>query len=158
MKTTTEQKEVVSNTVDTFTRMSEVAFSGIERLTALNLNMARESLQQGIAASMAVSRVQDAKDLENVQNPLSGAGAERVSAYVRGVQEIFSDAQSQFAELIGNHMSSFSMNGPVSFPGMEVFERIAQQTSDMTKANVRTATEATEKLVATAAQQVRKSA
>lgn len=158
MKTTTEQKEVVSNTVDTFTRMSEVAFSGIERLTALNLNMARESLQQGIAASMAVSRVQDAKDLENVQNPLSGAGAERVSAYVRGVQEIFSDAQSQFAELIGNHMSSFSMNGPVSFPGMEVFERIAQQTSDMTKANVRTATEATEKLVATTAQQVRKSA
>lgn len=158
MKTTTEQNEIVSNTVDTFTRMSEVAFSGIERLTALNLNMARESVQEGIAATLSASRVQDAKDLGNVQNPLTGAGAERVTAYVRGVQEIFSESQSQFAELIGKHMSSFSMNGPVSFPGMEVFAKIAQQTSDMTKANVRTATEATEKLVATTAQQVRKSA
>lgn len=158
MKTTTEQKEVLSNAVDTVTRMSEVAFSGMERLTALNLNMARESLQEGIAASLSATRVQDAKDLGNVQIPLSGAAAERITAYVRGVQEIFSESQAQFAELIGKHMSSFSMNGPVSFPGMEVFAKIAQQTSDLTKANVRTATEATEKLVATTAQQTRKSA
>lgn len=158
MKTITQQNAVVINTVDTFTRMSEVAFSGIERLTALNLNLARESLQDGIAASLSVSRAQDAKDLGNVQNPLTGAGAERVTAYMRGVQEIFSQAQSQFVELLGKHMSSFSMNGPVTFPGMEVFEKIVQQTSDMTKANVRTATEATEKLVATTSQQVRKSA
>lgn len=157
MKTTTEQNEVVSNAVETFTGMSEVAFSGIERLTALNLNMARESLQQGVAASMSVTRAQDGKDQDNVQNPLNGAGTERVTAYVRSVQEIFSETQSAFAELIQKHMSSFSMNGPMSFPGMEVFAKFALQTADMTKSTVRTATEATEKLVATT-QQVRKSA
>lgn len=156
MNTKTEQKEVATNTVETITRMSEVAFSGIERLTALNLNMARDSLQQGIATSMSVSRAQNGKDQDGkgqdedqdkVQNRLSGAGVERVTAYVRGVQEIFMEAQSQLAELIGNHKSSFGMNGRMAFAGIPVFERIAQQTSDMTKANVRNVADATEKVI-----------
>lgn len=152
MKTTGEQKEVLSNSVETFTRMSEVALSGIERLTALNIKMARESLEEGIAASMSVTQASNAKDLANAQTPFSGAGAERVSAYVRDVHEIFSQAQSKYVELIGTHMSSLSMNGPMAFPLMDVFAKIAQQTSDMTKNNVRAATEATEKLVATTSQ------
>lgn len=157
MNTTSEQQEVVSNTVETFTRMSEVTFSGIERLTALNVNMARESVQQGIEASMSIARSQNGKDQDcedqdgvdqaddqdKVQNRLIGAGVQRVTAYVRGVHEIFMEAQSEFAELIGNHMRSFGMNGPMSFPGMQVFEKIAQQTGEMAKANVRNVAEMT---------------
>lgn len=158
MKTTREQNEVVSNPVETITRMSEIAFSSIERLTELNLAMARESLQQAAAASMSVTRAQDGKDQDKILNPLSGAGAERVTAYIRDVQEICSETQLAFAELIQKYMSSLSMSGPMSVPGMEVFARFAQQTADMTKSTVRTATEATEKLVATSSQQIRKSA
>ena len=156
MNTSNQQQEVASDTIDTFTRMSEVAFSSIERLTALNLEMARDSLQQGISASVSVSRAQNDyderdedqnEDQPKVQNRLSGAGVERVTAYMRDAQKIFMEAQSEFAELIGNHMTSLGRNGPMSFPGMQMFEKIAQQTSDMTKANVRNAAEATKKVV-----------
>jgi hypothetical protein len=156
MNTTNEQQQVASNTADTFTRMSEVALSSIERLTALNVNMARESLQQGISASMSASRAQNGKDQAyekqaedqvKVQNRLNGAGVERVTAYVRDVQEIFMEAQSEFSELIQKHMSSFGMNGQMAFPGMRAFEKIAQQTSDITKANARDMVDATEKVL-----------
>lgn len=147
MNTRTEQQEVTSNIVDTFSRMSEVAFSSMERLTALNLNMARESLQQGVSTSVSVSRAQNGKGQDEVQNPLSGASLERLTAYVRNVQNIVMEAQSEFAELIGTQMSSFNQNGRMSFPGMQVFENIAQQTNDMTKANVRNMAEATDKVI-----------
>lgn len=152
MNTSNEQQEVASDTIDTFTRMSEVAFSSIERLTALNLEMARDSLQQGISASMSVSRAQNDcddqdEDQAKVQNRLSGAGVERVTAYMRDAQKIFMEAQSEFAELIGHHMTSLGRTGRMSFPGMQMFEKIAQQTTDMTKANVRNAAEATKKVV-----------
>lgn len=158
MKNTTELNEVLSNSLGTVTHMSEIAFASIERLTELNLAMARESLQQAVAASMSINRSQNGKDQDKLLNPLSGADAERVTAYVRGVQKICSETQLAFAELIQRHMSSFSMNGPMSFPGMVVFAEFAQRTADLTKSAVRTATEATEKLAATTSQQVRKSA
>ncbi len=147
MNTRTEQQEVVSSTIDTFNRMSELAFSSMERLTALNLNMARESLQQGISASVSVGRAQSGKDREEVQNPLGVAGVERLTTYMRNVQNIVMEAQSEFAELIGTQMTSFGKDGRMSFPGMQVFENIAQQTSDMTKANVRNMAEATDKVI-----------
>lgn len=156
MNTATEQKQVATNSVETFARMSEVALSGMERLAALNLSTARESLQQGFAASMSISRAKNGKgqDCENqdddqdehqdkVQNRLSGAGVERVTAYVRGVHEIVMESQVEFAELMGNHMSSLKMNGRMSFPGMQVLEKIAQKTSEMTKSNIRNVTEMT---------------
>lgn len=165
MKTTTEQhdvteqqKVIVGNTVEAFTRLSEVAFSGMERLTALNLNVARESLQEAVEASLTLTRAHDIKDLGHVTNPLTAAGAERLTAYVRGVQEILSETQSDFAEVIGKQVSSFSTNGPKWLPGMEAFETIARQTADMTKAYVLSTTEATEKAIATTSQRVRKSA
>lgn len=154
MKTTNEQQEVANDSIDTFTRMSEVALSSIERLTALNLDMARDSLQQGISATKSVSRAQndcdeqdEDQDQDKSQNRLSGAGIERVTAYVRDAQKIFMETQSEFAELIGKHMSSLGKNARMSFPGMQVFENIAQQTSDMAKANVRNAAEATTKAI-----------
>lgn len=158
MKTTTERNEVVSNAIVTFTDMSEVAFAGIERLSALNLNTARESLQQGVAASMSLAQIQGGKDQDNIQNSYSGAGGERVTAYMRDVQEILSETQSAYVDLIQKRMSSLNVNNAMSFRGMEVFAKIAQQTSDMTKANIRVATETTEKLVATTSQQGRKPA
>ncbi|MBK6654056.1 phasin family protein [Zoogloea sp.] len=145
MNTSTEQQEVTRNTVDTFSRMSEVAFSSMERLTARNLNMARESLQQALSASMSVCRAQGDKDQDEAQTRFSGAGVERLTTYVRDVQNIVMEAQSEFAQLIGAQMSSFSHNGRTSFPGMQVLESMAQQTSDMTKANVRNMAEATNK-------------
>lgn len=147
MNTRTEQQEVVSSAIDTFNRMAEVAFSSMERLTALNLNMARESLQQGISTSVSVSRAQSGKDQDEAQNPLSVAGVERLTTYMRNIQNIVMEAQSEFAELIGTQMTSFSKDGRMSFPGMQVFENIAQQTSDMTKANVRNMAEATNKVM-----------
>lgn len=165
MKTTTEQhdvtkqqNEMVGNTVETLTRLSDVTFSGMERLTALNLNVARESLEEALAASLSLTRIQDVKDLDNFQNPLVGAGAERVTNYVRGVQEILSETQSAFAELIGQQVSSFRTNGPLSFPGLAVFEKIAQQTSEIAKSNILAVSEVTEKLAATTSQRARKSA
>lgn len=147
MNTRTEQQEVVSSAIDTFNRMSEVAFSSVERLTALNLNMARESLQQGISTSVSVGRAQSGEDRDGAQNPLSVAGVERLTTYMRNVQNIVMEAQSEFAELIGTQMTSFGKDGRMSFPGMQVFENIAQQTSDMTKANVRNMAEATNKVM-----------
>lgn len=147
MNTRTEQQEVVSSSIDTFNRMSEVAFSSMERLTALNLNMARESLQQGISTSVSVGRAQSGKDRDEAQNPLSVAGVERLTTYMRNVQNIVMEAQSEFAQLIGTQMTSFGKDGRMSFPGMQVFENIAQQTSDMTKANVRNMAEATDKVM-----------
>lgn len=165
MKTTTKRNhvtdqpnEVIGNTVEAFTRLSEVTFSGMERLTALNLNVARESLQEVLSVSQSLTRAQDLKELGNVQSPHARAGAELVTAYVHGVQEILSETQSEFAELLEKLMSSFSMNNPMSFPGMEVFAKVAQQTSDMTLGYVRNVAEATEKVVVTTSQQRRRSA
>lgn len=166
MNTATEQKEVTANTVETFTRMSDVAFSGMERLAALNLAAARESVQQGFAVSMSISRAKNGKnqdcedqdeDQDEGQNHVSGAGAERLTAYLRGVQEIVMDSQSEFAELMGNQLLSFSKNGRIEFPGMQVLETIAQQTSDMTNATVRNVTEITKASVRNVAEMTKAS-
>jgi len=146
MNTATEQKEVTANTVETFTRMSDVAFSGMERLAALNLSTARDSLQQVFAASMSIRRAkndkdQDCDDQDDDQN--RGAGGERLTAYMRGVQETFRDSQSEFAELMGRELLSFSKNGGVAFPRIQMLEKFAQQTSEMTNATVRNVTEMT---------------
>jgi len=109
--------------------------------------MARESLQQGISTSVSVGRAQSGKDRDEAQNPLSVAGVERLTTYMRNVHNIVMEAQSEFAELIGTQMTSFGKDGRMSFPGMQVFENIAQQTSDMTKANVRNMAEATDKVM-----------
>ena len=146
MNTATEQKEVTANTVETFTRMSDVAFSGMERLAALNLSTARDSLQQVFAASMSIRRAKDDKDQDcDDQNDDQnrGAGGERLTAYMRGVQEIVRDSQSEFSELMGRELLSFSKNGGVAFPRMQMLEKFAQQTSEMTNATVRNVTEMT---------------
>lgn len=148
MSTATEQKEVTANTVETFTRMSDVAFSGMERLAALNLSTARDSLQQVFAASMSMRRAENGKDQDwedqdddQDEEQNRGAGGERLTAYIRGVQEIVRDSQSEFAELMGRELLSFSKNGGMAFPGMQMLEKFAQQTGEMTNATVRNVTE-----------------
>lgn len=163
MTTATEQKEVATNSVETLIRMSEVAFSGMKRLTELNLSTMEKSLQQGSTASMSAVRGQSGKDQDGDDQDkagirLSGAKVDQVTAYMRCAQEIVTETQSAFARLMEEHLSSFLRHGRMPFPGMQVFEKIAEQTGDMTKTNLRAATEATEKLVATASHHGRKSA
>jgi phasin family protein len=86
-KTTREQTEAFQ----TSTEVSGVAFSGFERLSALNLNTTRSAFEDGMAASQSFARVKDVNKLNDLPSPFSKNGSESFVTYFRNMQEIEPD-------------------------------------------------------------------
>lgn len=148
MTTTTnrEQADAFKSSTQAFMTLSEVAFSGFERLSALNLNMVRAALEDGMSASQSLARVKGVDELKDVQSPFTNQATEKVVTYLREVQQIATDLQQEITSVMTEQMSAFTKGGAGSNPFFDMFSKVAQQATDMTKTNLKKATETTEKL------------
>ena len=158
IKPTTEQTNALKNSTEAMMTLSEVVFSGFERLVALNLNVARAAFEEGISATQSFSQVKDAKGLKDLPNPLAGNVTEKAAEYFLNVQQIATEVQEEVTKLMSQQMSSIGMPGVGSNQMFDMFSKVAKQATDMTKANIKTATDNTEKLTNSAIAQSKKSA
>lgn len=91
--------------VETFVTMANAAFSGFERLAALNLNTARGLLEDSASAARALLAAKDPQTLVSLQTSLTKPGAEAGAAYSRSVYVIASDTQEALSRVVGAKVS-----------------------------------------------------
>jgi phasin family protein len=82
--------------VDALLGMANTAFAGMEQLAALNLKVARSSLDQAADAATATLAAKDPQSLLALQAGLLQPNAEKALAYGREVAGIFSATKAQF--------------------------------------------------------------
>jgi phasin family protein len=152
MQTTTpEQLRAATTYTNAFMALSQVAFSGIERLTALNLNAARAALEDSIAASNSLMQSKDVNELKSVQSPFTGPAAEQMTAYLKGVQEIATDSQQQVTELLTSYFATLGFDATANAgwkTGQDMLSKFAKQTNSMFETNAKAVSEATSKMMA----------
>lgn len=149
--TTTEQLRAAKTHTDALAALSEVAFSGVERLTTLNLNLARTVLEDGLAASNSLLQIQDVNELKSLQNSLTKPATEHLTAYLRGVQEIAAESQQQMTRVLSSYFATAGMASTAGTgwgAGFDMLSKIAQQTNSMVEANIKAVGDATAKMTA----------
>ncbi len=80
-------------------KLAELSLEKIERLTKLNLNIAKSALVDGAKNATAMASVKDMPSLLALNAQLTAAGVESVLGYSRGVYGIGSDGQAAFSAL-----------------------------------------------------------
>jgi phasin family protein len=143
------------------------AFSGIERLTALNLAATREFFNNTVANAQQLMAAKDANELAKLNNELAKPGVEKVVDYSRNVYDLVTEMQKEITAVMEAQYSNFNKNassvvakaktapvgGDVFAAGMESMlnasskafdsmSSMAKQLSDIAEANLQAATKA----------------
>ncbi|MCF8200103.1 MAG: phasin family protein [Sulfuritalea sp.] len=98
-------KQIVSANranVETFTTFANAAFSGVERVVALNLNTVRSLIEEGSSTSRSLLAVKNMQDVVAMQATVTKPDFDKFGAYARRVYDIASQTQvkiSQMAEV-----------------------------------------------------------
>ncbi|MBX3669174.1 MAG: phasin family protein [Rhodocyclaceae bacterium] len=85
--------------VESALSVANIALTAIERLSALNLSVARGTLDDGAASAKALLAVKDASELPQLDASLAQPAVEKASAYSRNVYEILSQTQSDLGKI-----------------------------------------------------------
>ena len=153
--------DAVKTNTHAFMTLSQIGFSSIERLTAMNLNMARAALEEGVAATASMVQINDPKELQKLRDAAAGPTTERAVAYVREVQEIFTQTQQEITSLMSSYFSTFGKGAPASAgwtSGFDMFNKLAQQMTAMAEANIKAVGNTTAKVVPPTAPTAKESA
>jgi phasin family protein len=81
--------------VDTLFGLTNKAFEGVEKLVALNLQVAKTSLTEAAETAQAALAVKDAQELFALQASLMQPSAEKAAAYSRHVYEIVAGTNAE---------------------------------------------------------------
>jgi phasin family protein len=154
------------------------AFSGMEKLAALNLAASREFFDSSVSNTQQLMSIKDAQELAKVNSSLAQPSVEKVLAYSRSIYELATSLQKEITSVMEAQYSSFAKNaaaaldkGAGSAPvGGDVFSstmqqmlqasttaydgmsQMAKQMTDIAAANIKAATMAADtKTAATAA-------
>ena len=96
--------------VDTFTTLANATFAGAERLAALNLNAARNFIENGTAHTRALLAVKDLEALVGLQKTLARPDAEKAATYTRRVYEIATQTQAALSQVVEAQVSELNKN------------------------------------------------
>jgi phasin family protein len=157
---TPEQINTIKSNTDAFLTLSKIAFSSVERLSALNLKVARAALQDGFAASSTMLQAKDIKDLTQ-RSAAPGAAAESAVAYFRDVQAIATETQQEITKLVTSYSSQIGEGSSANAgwsKGFEMFQQVASQLSAVTGANLKAVGDATAQTAAAVATHSKKAA
>ncbi|MDX9884462.1 phasin family protein [Thauera sp.] len=146
---TTEQKRTAQTYTNAVGALSEIAFSSVERLSALNQKLARAAMQDCLAASNDLLAVRDVNALQNLQTSATAPVVAQLADYLRSVQEIATKSQQQAGEVFKNYFGTLGLGSNASAnmqAGFDMLSKMTRQTRDMMDANIKTAGEAGEKL------------
>ena len=96
--------------VDTFMTLASATFAGAERLAALNLNAARNFIENGSANTRALLAVKDVEALVTLQKSLAQPDAEKAATYTRRVYEIATQTQEELSKVVEGQFSEINKN------------------------------------------------
>jgi phasin family protein len=162
--------------VESILTLANTTFASAERLAALNLNTARNLLEDVVANAKSLMGAKDVQEFMNVQASLAQPAAEKAIAYSRSIYEIATQTQeelskvieAQFAEMNKNITSALDKAVKNAPAGSDVavaavksaiaaansaydsMSKAAKQVAEIAEANVAAATNATVKAVTTA--------
>jgi phasin family protein len=96
--------------VETFMTLANASFAGAERLAALNLNAARNFIEDSAANTRALLAVKDVEALVSLQKSLAQPDAEKATAYARRVYEIATQTQEALSQVVEAQFSELNKN------------------------------------------------
>ena len=157
--------------VEVMTALLRTAFSGIERLTAINLAASRDFFNNTVANAQQLMSAKDANEVAKLSSEQAQPGVEKIVDYSRSVYDLVAQMQKDITSVLESQYSSFTKNATsavekatASTPvGGEVFSAtmksmldastkafdnmtsMAKQLSDIAEANIQAATKATVK-------------
>lgn len=156
---------------EVMTTLLRTAFSGVERLTALNLAASRDFFDNTVASTQQLLAAKDANEAAKLNSELVKPNMEKLVDYSRNVYELVSQMQKEITSVMEEQYSSFAQNAnsavakaksstPVggdifaatmqsmlnaSTKAFDSMTSMAKQMSDMAETNVQTAVKASSK-------------
>lgn len=170
--------------IETLLTLANTAFASTERLAALNLNVARSTIEDSVSNAKGLFGAKDPQELLGYQSSLAKPAVEKAAAYSRSLYEIATQMQeemgkifeAQFAELnktMNAALDQAAKNAPagsdVAFTAMKTaiaaansaydsVTKAVKQVSQITEANVAAATNATVNAAGASMQKAKKAA
>ncbi len=163
--------------IESLLTIANASFASAEKLAALNVNIARSYLEDGIANAKSLMAAKDVQELVSLQASLTQPAIEKAVAYSRSVYEIAHSVQDELAKIVegqiaevNKSISSVLEKAAKSAPaGSDVavaavksalaaansaydsMSKAAKQVAEIAEANVAAATSATVKAVGASA-------
>lgn len=91
--------------LETLFALSQTAFSGVEKIVALNLNVAKANLQESADKARDVMSVKDPQDLLTWNAQQLQPAAEKAVAYSRLMYDIATSTQAEFTKVAETQLS-----------------------------------------------------
>lgn len=99
--------EVSNVTVETAVRVARISMDSTERVLALQLEFAKQSLEQATKTARAVAGAKDVQDLLAVRTRNAESAVEKWMGYSRSLYEVAAETQGEFSRLAEERMASF---------------------------------------------------
>jgi len=159
--------------VESLMTIANTAFASAERIAALNLNTARNLLEDSVANAKSLLGVKDVQDLVGLQSSLAQPILDKAIAYSRSLYEIATQTQEEFGKVfevqfaeanknVANVLDKAAKNAPAGSDvavaavksaiaaansAYDTMTKAAKQVAEIAEANVAAATSATVKAV-----------
>jgi len=128
MYSVTEQL-VSANKVEILATLADTAFSGTERLAALNVGAARSLLEDSLDGIRALLAARDVEDLVSLQNMLAQPGPAPLADYSSSVFEIAIQTREALSQVVEAQVSEMNKVWTLAL------DKTARQFVEMAQAN-----------------------
>ncbi|HLA36414.1 MAG TPA: phasin family protein [Rhodocyclaceae bacterium] len=95
-------------TLETALSLGNIAFTGVERVATLNLNMARLLIEESIANARELLASKDVRALLNLQSALVQPSLEKFSEYSRDMYSIAYQTQDELIKAVESNLADFN--------------------------------------------------
>ena len=171
----TQEQLIATNkaNAEALLNLGNATFAGLEKLAALNINIARNALEESVENTKALLNIRDVHELANLHSGWTQPTIEKAVAYSRNVYEIVSETQNEISNLVEGQIAEINKNivsildkAAKSAPAgsdiavaavksaiaaansaYDTMSKAARQVSEIAEANVAAATNATVKAV-----------
>ena len=130
---TTEQVEIAM-------RFARISLDSTERLVKLQLDAAKNALEENAKNAKAVIGVKDIQDAMALRQKISESTLDNAVAYSRSLYEVSSQAQSEISQLFEERTTAFNKN---VVSGLDRFVKSAPAGADVAVAAVKSTVQAT---------------
>lgn len=96
--------------IEALLTIATASFSSAEKLASLNVNVARNLLEESIANTKTLFSAKDPQELAALQASLAQPALEKSVAYARNVYEIATQAQEEITKVIEAQMADANSN------------------------------------------------
>jgi phasin family protein len=90
--------------------LMRTAFTGVERLTALNLSASREFFNNTVASTQQLMAAKDPSEVAKLNSELAKPSVEKVVDYSRNVYDLVTQMQKEITAVMEEQYNSFTKN------------------------------------------------